>query len=1344
MTSERQDENSTDMPPKPMSLADIVLAWRSMRELTDKSKVNIGGIEFEGTFEGNYKSGDNFEAKFQIASALIEDGRFPDPLFLLRNFIPPRIVVEQIEDLVKRQETEEKIHTVGLELKEKLQLLLVEKGHVRSGSKEDEDAQKIVEGQLERRVQMKDLVDAGWPIEVVGQIMTVELFTSVTDARKLEELRAWVTRALIRPYLGVLKGTVPPKDMNIIEMMDRVPKRIFTDTYAIRYNLVEHYLEQRLSRLVTDEGLEAGMVQIEDLIENCQETEKKQFLQKIYEKFYDIATFPLSGDFKPQIQVKNQLRPFPSFEQRTFAYDYVHYDTRLLAADTGLGKTNAAYLAMENSKAERVLVLAPASGKETWEIEANVAFREPDKVYIVKGAADLARAAASGKKYIVLSQELLGDTQDDPGLMGLLEKSLIEEAGIDGLIIDEVDNFNNWGAISTKAALSLVDKIRSNYQAKTGSDNAPVIALTATPIRGRLSNLNVPMSILYPQDYVAHHSQLSDQRTFSDTHLNRPDLVYLSLIGEKRMFRWEQATGVQEFRYEPLRIRASSFEEYLHDFIYSKIETGALNKIRLLEDALINPLLVKVEVRATAREKVPDIDIEEGLEILKEIASEWKSARGVDAPQSADDFLSADRLVQLGKGDLVLSLFLSDLLENGVDTLVEELTKDSTDPDLINLKVFWQSRELSEKYVELRKQVEEALKWKVDEDGKVARNKVFIISPSKRQGRTGDVLQRAIKLEDGQEANLYTRPELDTLNDSKLLTLLKSWVEENGLGVAEDVLMIDGTLSVGKARDGVISRWVNDPNAAVMLVTLESTYQSRDYTLNNLVDDQGREIDGVRKIFLGPPWHFQQLKQMIGRSQRQGQLVPVENIVLEVEDLIDQGKGEAVVYTYLLSRMALSGIVLSPEEQAFFDSKRVGRRIEYQSREARFMRDALGLLTAAGEDRMEDFFESNQIDPEKFGKKYFDEGKDEFKITGYNAELVSYLIKHTTEPESRVLSVGAGTLLLQRKLERGIDNVDVNPFIMEQGWDRARDYGGRIIVARASRLDEEQFPDGTYDFVDSAFALQMSKLSESSSLDTIDSERVKILMQINRVLSVGGFFALTLPEKSFDDEKFRRFSKAMEESFGFSLIEQYSGRSYGLGKPRVRKRLGWSVFMTKTGNVNLEGLDLADLEFLTDSRTWISRGPKPKRDETIIKDYPAPELKLNFDQFEIINPNNISGRVLISDEVPIEHIENGHADEDGEPELVITDEPLVLRESVSLDYLRGETKQDYREYRSNLIKPIAKITGWNWAQIEDFCIKTVQELQEQKKPTGSRLLAFNQLIREARKRAMVSREGGWK
>ncbi|MBI2327224.1 methyltransferase domain-containing protein [Candidatus Curtissbacteria bacterium] len=1285
------------------------------------------------TFEANYASSTRLRHKFYYAKKLIEGGIYAqqkDPLFLLRNFIPRDDMVIQLKSDEERLQAEAEIKAHGKELYEDLQLLLVEKGHIKRGTHEDEEAQKVVETKLAENINVKELVDAGWPLEVVGQIMTLELFENVTDAKKIEELRAWVTTALIRPYIGLLTGTMPQRDMDIVDMIDRVPKKIFRNIYAIKYNLVQNYLEQSLSRSITDAGLQEGMKQFEEVIKQCTDPDKKQFLEKIHERFYDIATFPLKGEFKSQIQVKDQTRPFPSFEQRTFCYDFVRHNTRLLAADTGLGKTSAAYLAMENSDAARVLVFATAAGKETWEIESNVAFTNPDQVYIVKGSGELKNAANSGKKYIVISQELLEDTQSDSNLLPLLEETLIKSAKVDASIIDEIDNFNNYDAISSKALLHLIGKIRQNYQERTGNEDAPILGLTATPIRSKLANLNVPMSILYPSEYVpVHEFSTARRKTFSDAHLNRPDLVYMSLIGEKRMFRWEQATGVQEFRYTPFSIQASPFEEYLHQFIEDNIQTNPLNKIRLLEDALLNPLLTKVEIRRMAKDKIQEMDIDETLNILKLIVPKWKEFKGVDSPQKSEDFLSADRLVEIGMGDLVLSCFFSELLENGVDTLVEELTKDSSDADLAELRKFWMSRKLSTKYKTLKRLVTDSLTWRQSEDGRIVRDKVFIISPSRRQGRTGDVLQRAINQEDGSVTNLYTSYELDTINDFKLMTLLKSWV--SGLCSPEDILMIDGTIGVGRPREAVISRWVNNPSSALMLVTLEATYQSRDYTLNALKDEQDREIVGVRKIFLGPPWHFQQLKQMVGRSQRQGQLVPVENLVLEVKDMVDQGKGEAVVYSYLLSRMALSGIVLHPDQQEFFDSKRLGNRIEIRSKDSLYLSTAFHNMTGAGAERTLEMFHTNEIDPQRIAVKFYDEGRDEYHITGYNADFVSHLIKTKSEEESQILSVGAGTLLLQRKLKRGIDNVDINPYILQVGWEKARIFGG---TAKFGRADELESRDDTYDFLDNAFVLHYSSLSNKGSVKAEDSERTKILRESNRVLKNSGYFSLTLPERVLDDDKFRKFTAALEEHFGFKVDQEYSGRAIGISKLGTKKSLGWSILAQKVGEVDLKGLTLSDLELLTDSRAWLSIGPKANRRvrKSPGTDYPSPQLRLELDHFEIYNPN------VTTTQKP--EIEIRSVDTDKDVELILTGEPLIKRENSILDFLRGVSIQDFRDYRTNLIRPISRITGWDWPQAEEFCIRILQDLSVTDRMPKDRLNAFSYIIREAR-RQLISGNG---
>src|SRR3989344_5997575 len=1121
-----------------------------------------------------YAEGSDIKTKYTLARSLIQDGRFDKPVDLLQGFLPKDTDNISVED-----------QELAQSLKERLHFSLIEKGILSPNSIGKEASERYFQREIERRQNLRDLIESGVPIEVMGQLMTVDLFTNITDEKKMEEYRSWVTRSILRVYVGTLSGRRTRRDLGVADVLDRIPRKIFSDPNGIKYNLVENYIEQRLMRNITDLGIREGFAAIDTLIDSSKDESQKTFIKSLSDRFLDIATYPLKGDFNNRIAIKNGTeKAFPSFEQKTFVYDFAKNNTCLLAAETGLGKTAAAYLAMENSDASRIIILAPADNT-AWKTEDRKLFKKPENIYVVKGSADLDKAAKSGKKYIVLSQRLLGLAENDPTLIDKLQ-SFVGQAKVDGAIIDEVDNLSNPKAISTKTIVQLINNVRRNYAERTGNEEhqAPVIALTATPIRNKLANLNVPMGILYPYRFsVSAGEATATKKTFSDTCLNRPDLAHAILVGEKKMFRWEQATGVQEFTYDTEVVPVDAFEDILYTFIANEVPTSMVNKVRLLENALFNPLLVKAEVREMVPDKIPQFDAKKMDDILQKlvrVTQEWKKMRGITSPISGDDYLSASKLVELGMGEEVLTCFFSDVLENGIDTLVKALAKD--DPALVEVHKFWRGKNISSKYEHLEQLLKEKLSWKTDQEGRKSREKIFVVSPSRKQGRTSDVVQKDVYSPDGNGHNLYAQYELDTINDSKLVEHIKKWT--HGMCSERDILVLDGSVSLGKQKDEIVTRWVNNPNSVVLVATLEATYQSRDYTISVTKDREGKEITGIEKVFLSPPWYYQQLKQMAGRSIRQGQLVPVHVSVLESEDLVDHGKGEGVLYSYLLSRIALSVIVLTPEEQEFFDSKRVARRISFQSPEKRFLRDALSFVRGAGEDITDGFLKNqsrlrdgvmvNQLIAEKF----FDKGGDEYHVSGYNAEMVASLAKHFINSNSSILSIGAGTLLLQRKLKKGIDNVDINPHMMQAGWGFAGQYGGKMIEGKASKLSPIDFPNDKYDLVDNSFALHWSRLEPGKGQPADTSERVKILTQMNRVLKEEGKLVLTIPEKSFDEEHFHAFKEVLEKHFGFKVDQNFSGKSFGRSKLGLAKRLGWCIVATKISEPELAGLDINGLE----------------------------------------------------------------------------------------------------------------------------------------------------------------------
>ena len=540
--------------------------------------------------------------------------------------------------------------------------------------------------------------------------------------------------------------------------------------------------------------------------------------------------------------------------------------------------------------------------------------------------------------------------------------------------------------------------------------------------------------------------------------------------------------------------------------------------------------------------------------------------------------------------------------------------------------------------------------------------------------------------------------------------------------------MIDGTVSVGGPRNTVINKWVNEPDSAILLTTLEASYQSRDFTISEILDEQGRAISSVKKIFLGFPWYYQQFRQMAGRSLRQGMLVPVDIDVLMANGTIDAGKFEAVHMTYLLTRMALSGIQLTTEEQDFLDSKRMGNRIPMLSEEARFRINVFSKVRGAGEDANIEFF--NTVDDEgnlvgaKFANIFLEGGRDEYKTTGYNAEMVAGIVDDLDLPDGKILSVGAGTLLLQRKLKRGIDNLDINGAMMESGWEYAGQYGGNKIIGRASRLGEV-IELGSYDFVDLAFVLHWTKLNGKVG----DSERVKVLENMNLALKDGRHVAITLPEHALDDDIFVNYVNALESHFGLEIVANQSGRSYGVSKLGFKRKLGWCLVARKVGQCDLKGLETKSLELNYDRREWVNIYQEVEK-KTSGREYPSPGVGLSFDDYEIVNPM-VDDEVLVIDQVDQVALDGGFSvgDETDMVDSTIGDQLIV---GDILEGIVGATPQEYVVYRKGLVNRLMRTTGWSWAKTENFIRGITGKLSGENK-TRSRFRLFGLIIREAKK-----------
>jgi hypothetical protein len=376
------------------------------------SIVALSGAE-RAKFDIYFKKAPNFILKYRTARSLIEDGKFKDPVTLFTGFVPDeRAVPEEQKPLVQ-------------DLEQRLHFLMIQKGHLAPSTLDPRVAERLMADEIQQKENYRDLFEAGWPIEVLGQMMTVDNAADLSDEQKMEELRAWTTNAMLREYMGLLTGKRQKRDLTITDIRDRIPDRVFANPEQIKSFLIEHHIEQRLQKSITEAGLTAGLAAVQLLADETPPGAKKDFFQNLSYRFYDIATEPLDGDFNSTIMLKGQPKTIPSFEQRSFVYDFMHNGTRLIAAETGLGKTITFYLSMEQTDAEKVLVIAPAAGKKTWEIEHKKFFRDSDGVFTINNLEDMAKAKESNKKYIVIGQEFLSDAEFRPEIEVEVMKMLL-------------------------------------------------------------------------------------------------------------------------------------------------------------------------------------------------------------------------------------------------------------------------------------------------------------------------------------------------------------------------------------------------------------------------------------------------------------------------------------------------------------------------------------------------------------------------------------------------------------------------------------------------------------------------------------------------------------------------------------------------------------------------------------------------------------------------------------------------------------------------------------------------------------------------------------------------------
>lgn len=1157
------------------------------RIITGEARFYRDGVPSD--FDSFYRGITNYPDKYALAVALIEDGRFKNPRLLYQQFIYHG---DEVDPKVQVDPEEAK------DLQDKLRLLvtatLVQIGTIKEDSPEAQTAEAETLKFVDQNEQLRQLRGI-LPIHIMGAITNVTLFADMTDEQKREKLRSWTTRALLRPYLGDLETQRPLGEIDFKDLALLIPEEIFRSRDSVVSNLIRNYFTSQAMQLFVD-GEETGFIKLQETIDQEASDVKRQVFEQIYREFEQVKDVQIPARFNPTVPGWfTETSPMPLFRQKYFIHEFLKTGRKLLNGDTGATKTACAYLAMETAGARRVTIIGPARARNTWPREAEKIFIEASKpdVFAVRSASDLENPHMESAAYVYIGSELLSKAWNDITLRERI-KTAFNKRQTDGVILDESDEFKNKDAQGSKMLVDLITKMKSDV---------PIVALTATPISSSLEDLDITMALLYPDRFaIPQKNDGKKKNTFSVQALRDPNIAFSLLHGEKLMIQWtlEDLFGDKapklEYRRMPTPMRPS--QQIIYEYV-ERLALGPLTKIRLLRSVLLNPELIKRVIKKEGHIPEPVYSQDELVGKLYELYGAYLNWVGEKDPAIPDELFSADWIAKYGERDLILQCFFDESLIDGIESFVQQ------HPDLA--KNWQEPKALSGKYIALREFLESRMTR--NEGNNTAREKTFIVSPYHKQGITRWLEDPQIKDSDLAD------------NAWSLYEYIRSeWLP----GLPRDLAInLDGTRSFTfRDREAMFWRESGDRNL-IVVASMQAVYESMDWAIRD--NSSTKDIDKMNVIFLGWPFGWDEFKQMTGRFLRPGQVKPVDILVYESEGTIDQGLFDLVRKKNLLIQMSLAGIELSKDDQEFFRRSTLAKRILLvdPTTGQNFLQSVVRRLRGAGESQTEGELSKKKDDKsyfELFAEFYFDEGRDEFRIVGNNAELVKNIVLRT-KPR-RILSVGAGSCLLARKMtvQSGylgeIDNIDINEAVLRLAKERFPDIG-HIIKRRASNLE---LPAESYDAVDYSFILPWTKLlnedKNQNSHAPHELERVKVLLEMNRVLKTGGTAVLSFPESSFDTQTFAQFTKALEDHFGFTVINP-SGMSYAT-EVKPQRRIGWVITAVKRDNPSLSSINSHDLMFLTDERVVVSKykGGRDTKSVVISVDYPIFSSK----RFEVYNP----------------------------------------------------------------------------------------------------------------------------
>ncbi|MBI4028808.1 MAG: methyltransferase domain-containing protein [Candidatus Blackburnbacteria bacterium] len=516
------------------------------------------------TFEARYRSLgadlEGYQRKFALARALIEDGRYPQPDFLVRNFVPPGRKVDDPEVIHLSQDLREFARENSPKKKlERLENLV----------------QETATGTTLSGKELQDLLGLFGPSHAVSVLYRHRPEYHCIPVEQVKKVLA--------DYLGdffYVKGKFNP---------DKLEKALpFIGDKDLKADLVVAIKEGCLAHynlVGKKEGLfpEAVVNEYLDILElyNFDDQNWKNLVGELKEYYRSLF-----HDFPKPDRLVDRLkegRKFPDFNQFINIKEVADNHRLLVADEMGLGKSASAIFTKEVLGLERALIVVPANVKSTWQeyLSDKVGPNGEQIGYFKPGIAPRVLVLDSLDKvadipnyeYIVISHNLLKEDYI----------AALKQAHFDMLIVDEVHEFKNiqegkWA----KNLLSLSEGFEG--------EGKYVALLSGTPIPNKVQDVAMLLKLLYPDEYKGVDNKALVNRIIQGDILGLSSAIMQGM----QMKRLTESVEMPQLTEEIVEVELSPKEKDVYGVLHDEDELTAPEKLGLLRLFLLNPDALEV------------------------------------------------------------------------------------------------------------------------------------------------------------------------------------------------------------------------------------------------------------------------------------------------------------------------------------------------------------------------------------------------------------------------------------------------------------------------------------------------------------------------------------------------------------------------------------------------------------------------------------------------------------------------------------------------------------------------------------------------------------------------------